>query len=69
MELSEDDPRHHTLEVRRRLQETIEFLRVGAERVKEPRARTLFETSAEVLGGLVKAFSDYEQKFEDAWRA
>jgi hypothetical protein len=28
----------------------------------------MFETSAEVLGGLVKAFSDYEQKNESAWR-
>jgi hypothetical protein len=28
----------------------------------------MFETSAEVLGGLVKAFQDYEQKNEGAWR-
>jgi hypothetical protein len=28
----------------------------------------MFETSAEVLGGLEKAFRDYEQKNEDAWR-
>ena len=29
----------------------------------------MFETSAEVLGGLVKAFHDYEQKNEAAWRS
>jgi len=28
----------------------------------------MFETSAEVIGGLEKAFSDYEQKHEAAWR-
>jgi hypothetical protein len=28
----------------------------------------MFETSAEVLSGLVKAFRDYEQKNEPAWR-
>ena len=28
----------------------------------------MFETSAEVLSGLKKAFSDYEQKNESAWR-
>jgi hypothetical protein len=28
----------------------------------------MFETSAEVLTGLKKAFSDYEQKSESAWR-
>jgi hypothetical protein len=28
----------------------------------------MFETSAEVLNGLVKAFRDYEQKNESAWR-
>jgi hypothetical protein len=28
----------------------------------------MFETSAEVLGGLIKAFDDYEKKNETAWR-
>ena len=32
-------------------------------------AATCFETSAEVLAGLVKAFDDYENKSEAAWRA
>lgn len=27
----------------------------------------MFETSAEVLGGLIKAFGDYEKKNEAAW--
>jgi len=28
----------------------------------------MFETSAEMLGRLIKAFRDYEQKNESAWR-
>jgi hypothetical protein len=28
----------------------------------------MFETSAEVLGGLIKAFSDYEKKNKPSWR-
>jgi hypothetical protein len=28
----------------------------------------MFETAAEVLGGLMKAFQDYEKKNESAWR-
>jgi hypothetical protein len=31
-------------------------------KVDEPQLKAMFETSAEVLGGLVKAFRDYEQK-------
>jgi hypothetical protein len=34
----------------------------------EPQLKAMFETSAEVLGGLIKAFRDYEQKNESAWR-
>ena len=34
----------------------------------EPKAQKLFETSVEVLDGLVKAFDDYEHKSEKVWR-
>lgn len=36
-------------------------LRAGAGEVKEPNGRTLLETSAAVIGGLIKAFDDYEK--------
>jgi hypothetical protein len=62
------DPRHHTQKMKKRLNETIAHLREDIEKVDEPRLKAMFETSAEVLGGLVKAFSDYEQKNESAWR-
>jgi hypothetical protein len=37
-------------------------LRAGE--VKEPQAQALLETSAAVIGGLIKAFDDYERRRE-----
>jgi hypothetical protein len=60
--------RHHTQKMQSRLQETIDHLRADIEKVNEPQLKAMFETAAEVLGGLKKAFSDYEKKNERAWR-
>lgn len=62
------DPRHHTQKMQSRLQETIDHLRADIEKVDEPQLKAMFETAAEVLGGLKKAFGDYEKKNETAWR-
>jgi uncharacterized membrane-anchored protein YhcB (DUF1043 family) len=62
------DPRHYTQKMQKRLQEIRDHLREDIEKVDEPQLKTMFETSAEVLGGLIKAFRDYEQKNEKAWR-
>ena len=62
------DPRHHTQKMAKQLQDTIAHLREDVKKVDEPQLKAMFETSAEVLGGLVKAFKDYEQKNEAAWR-
>jgi hypothetical protein len=51
-----------------RLQETVTHLREDIQKVDEPQLKAMFETSAEVLNGLIKAFSDYEKKNEAAWR-
>jgi PadR family transcriptional regulator, regulatory protein PadR len=40
-------------------------LRASAGLVKEPKAQALMETSAAVLGGLIKAFDDYEKRSEN----
>ena len=50
------------------MQEINDHLREDIEKVDEPQLKAMFETSAEVLGGLIKAFQDYEQKNESAWR-
>jgi hypothetical protein len=68
MDADNHDPRHHTQMMQQRLQQTIDHLREDIEKVDEPQFKAMFETSAEVLGGLVKAFKHYEQKNESAWR-
>ena len=59
---------HHTQKLKGQMQELIAHLRSDVEKVTEPKARAMFETSAEVVSGLVKAFDDYEQKTEAAWK-
>ncbi len=61
-------PQHHTDKMKHRLQETVTHLRKDIDKVDEPRLAAMFETAAEVLNGLVKAFDDYEKKNESAWR-
>ena len=66
--LSESDPIHHTQKIKAQMSQLIEHLRGDVGKVTEPKAQALFETSAEVLTGLMKAFDDYEKKSEAAWR-
>jgi len=66
--LPDNDPRHHTQKMAQRLQDTVTHLREDVKKIDEPQLKAMFETSAEVLGGLVKAFRDYEHKNEPAWR-
>jgi hypothetical protein len=54
--------------MQKRLQEIKDHLREDIDKVDEPQLKAMFETAAEVLGGLIKAFRDYEQKNESAWR-
>ncbi len=65
------DPRQHTQKIQKMqkmLQDIRNHLREDIQKVDEPQLKAMFETSAEVLGGLEKAFKDYEQKNEKAWR-
>jgi hypothetical protein len=64
----ENNPIHHTQKIKVQLRQLIDHLREDVGKVTEPKAQALFETSAEVLTGLVKAFDDYEKKGEEAWR-
>lgn len=64
----ESDPRYHTARVKELLGETIEYARMHVNNVNEPKAQALFETTAEVLLGLRKAYEDYELINEPAWR-
>jgi len=65
---SVNNPVHHTQKIKVRMRQLIDHLREDVGKVTEPKAQALFETSAEVVTGLVKAFEDYEKKGEEAWR-
>jgi ferric iron reductase protein FhuF len=65
---SDRNPQHHTEKMKTRIQEIVTHMREDIKKVDEPQLKAMFETSAEVLGGLMKAFSDYEKKNEAAWR-
>jgi hypothetical protein len=62
------DPKVHTARLRQELSDVIDHLRRDIGVVSEPQARALFETSAEVLQGLVKAYDDYDAGKEAAFR-
>jgi hypothetical protein len=66
--LPQSDPVRHTMQVRARLTGLAEHLREDVAKIDEPRAMALFETAAEVLLGLAKAFEDYERGEEAAWQ-
>jgi hypothetical protein len=65
---STSNPMEHTANIKKEFRTLIDHLREDVEKVDDPSAKALFETSAEVLGGLEKAFSDYESKKEPAWK-
>ena len=66
--IDKSDPRYHTTNIKHMLDDLTKHLRDDVAMVNDPKAKALFEVSAEVLGGLQKAFADYEQKNEAAWR-
>jgi hypothetical protein len=64
----EHDPRHHTRHIRSMLSGVIEHARQDIEKIDDPRGQALFETTAEVLSGLSRAYEHYERRSEAAWR-
>jgi hypothetical protein len=69
MQYDERDPRHHTLKLKQMLNDTADHARQDVSKVQDPNAQALFETTAEILKGLVVAFDDFEQKREEAWKS
>jgi hypothetical protein len=63
------DALHHTRRMKSALGEIKDHLREDIAKINEPRAMAMFETSAEVIDGLCKAFDDYERRNEPAWVA
>jgi hypothetical protein len=55
-------------ETKQMLNDTATHAREDVRKVSDAKAQALFETTAEVLKGLVKAYDDFEQKQEEAWK-
>jgi hypothetical protein len=65
----ESDPRHHTMKIKQMLADIATHARADVLKVDDPKAQALFETTAEVLLGLIKAYSDFEERREGAWKS
>ena len=66
--VEEKNFRPHTRQLKSELRALVGHLRAGVKQLNAAKAQALFETSAEVLTGLVKAFDDFEKKNEPAWK-
>ena len=66
---SSSDPAAHSAHLQQEIAGLIDHLHKDIERAPEPQFQALLETSAEVLGGLRKAFEDYGKHAEAAWRS
>jgi len=64
----ESNPRHHVARLKQTLHVIATRARQDSGKISDPKAQALFETTAEVLFGLHKAFDDMEKKNERAWR-
>jgi hypothetical protein len=64
----ESDPRHHTQNIKEMLDEAARHCREDVGKIDDPRAKAMFETTAEVLGGLITAYDHYKQASEQAFR-
>jgi hypothetical protein len=68
MQYGENDPRHQTAKLKQMLRDVAAHAREDVGKVSDPKAQALFETTAEVLGGLEKAYQDFEDRNERAWK-
>lgn len=62
--MTSDDP---ILHLHQRLEDMQRALRQTLGELDDPQSKALLETSAEVIGRLIKAFEHYAAKSEPAW--
>lgn len=67
-DLQTSDPKVHSENIRSGMQEIVDHLRSDIDKVDDDQAKALFETSAEVIKGLITAFKHYEEGKEAAWK-
>ncbi len=59
---------HHTQKIKTMISDLIDHLRSDITKIDDLQAKAMFETSAEVMVGLRKAFDDFDEKNEKAWQ-
>lgn len=67
MENHETSP--HTNKVYSMMNDLVEHLRSDIEKIDNLQEKAIFETSAEVVLGLMKALDDFKKKNEPAWKS
>ena len=61
----EDTARYHVVKVRGMLNAVMRHCREDVEKVAEPKAQALFESTAELLDVLINTYSRYETELEE----
>ncbi len=64
----ESDPRQHAQKIKGMLDQVKQHAREDVDKVSDPKAQALFETTAEVVTGLITAYQHFEHRSESAWR-
>jgi len=62
------DAKVHTAQLRKETEQLVAHLRRDIAQVDDPAAKAMFETSAEVLAGLIKTWQDYDAGHEAAFK-
>ena len=60
----EDNPLYHVVKVRGMLNAVLKHCREDIDKVAEPKAQALFETTVDYLDGLINAYSRYERELQ-----
>src|SRR5205807_9489945 len=58
----------HAQQIAQLLKQAQQECRADIGRIEDPKAQAMFETIAEVLGGAIKALTDYQNKKECVWQ-
>ena len=62
------DSRQYAMQLHDMLRDVRDRARDDINRVRDGKAQALFETTAEVLQGLMKAYEDFDEGSEFAWK-
>jgi len=65
---TENENGHHVQDVYNMMNNLVTHLRSDVAKVDDRQLKAIFETSAEVLTGLMKTIDDFQAKQEEAWR-